>query len=109
MKTKFKFFKRKLPQKYEGLEKRLNSMSFFLIIIACIIYFLISLIIYSEFLQRGKSIKGESVIIVFGVMASIAGLGFIESRPPKQRIIMSIIILTILIMNIYIQISFLKK
>ena len=108
MKTKHKFFHRKLEPALEGLEKKLSNLSVILIILAGIFYIISSVYILANIYGRDRDFKNLGMIVIIGTIISTSGVGLIISRPPKQRIYWATLLFILLMFCSFYQFYFLK-
>ena len=109
MKSKFKFYNRKREPKLEGLDKRLSNLSVIIIIITGVIYIINSSYILTEYYREFKYLRNLGAIIIFGLIVSTSGVGFIVNRPPKQQIYWAFTIFILLLLFSHYQFYFFRK
>jgi len=98
MKSPGKYFKRKLEAPLEGRQKKLSQLSVIITVLAGIFYIIFSCYIITSRPSQTWLYRNLGTAFMVGVGVSTGGVGFILTRPPKQRIYWAIFIFLFLIL-----------
>jgi hypothetical protein len=107
LKTKNRFFLKKLEPSLEGKEKFLSQLSVAITVLAGVIYMIVSI----YFLKTNNSPKLYRNIggaFIFGCVVSTLGIGVILQIPPNRRIYWAITLLFLLIYLSFFQMNLWK-